>query len=172
MFLSFSFAWLTSFWREKKRNLISNLTTAMMMMAATAVTPVLEKPVSWCTYPTLVCCLSLFFSFFFSHPTNLTLPTGVYVVCWKMYLYKKKRWCADSFMAPRRKKKKRIKESSYCVCVWTFSLFISWQGEWLAQKEKEEEDGLVSLVYYIPANAPERLLPLLLLVRLALVILV
>ena len=66
MFLSFSFAWLTSFWREKKRNLISNLTTAMMMMAATAVTPVLEKPVSWCTYPTLVCCLSLFFSFFFS----------------------------------------------------------------------------------------------------------
>ena len=37
----------------------------MMMMAATAVTPVLEKPVSWCTYPTLVCCLSLFFFLFF-----------------------------------------------------------------------------------------------------------
>ena len=69
------------------------------------------------SHPSLLSISFLFFFFLSLHPTNLTLPTGVYVVCWKMYLYKKKRWCADSFMAPRRKKKKRIKESSYCVCV-------------------------------------------------------
>ena len=144
MFLSFSFAWLTSFWREKKRNLISNLTTAMMMMAATAVTPVLEKPVSWCTYPTLVCCLSLFFSFFFSHPTNLTLPTGVYVVCWKMYLYKKKKdgvlillWLLEE----KKEEDKRI----LLLCVCLNLLPLHFMARWMISTKRKRRRGWTCL---------------------------
>lgn len=144
----------------------------MMMMAAT-VTPVVlkvreekknkKKSLPLCTYPPPG-------SF---HPIFLTLSVE------KVKKKKKKKWCADSFMAVGECTRRRRMESLvlfffflfYCVPTTLLvpphlSLDISWQGEWLAQKEEVEKRTDLSRffllrfsLYYIPANAPAKTPP-------------
>lgn len=112
------------------------------------------------------------------HPLVLFIQFFWPCVGWKGK--KKKKWCADSFMAVGECTRRRRRMESlvlfflfYCVPTTLLvpphlSLDISWQGEWLAQKEEVEKRTDLSLFFFfldIPfiiylRMRPQKLLPL------------